>query len=105
MTLGRERVVLLVLWALAALACLLGAAAPVPLEPGTSPAGQLLDLVRVLSTTALAIVLLLGPGILWRAGSRRRVGLAFLPLPGLFLLVATAGLAWALAGSVEPRVV
>jgi hypothetical protein len=95
---------MLVLWALAALGCLLGAVAPVPDEPGTGNAGELLDLLRILSTTALAIVLLLGPGILWRAGSRRRVGLAFLPLPGLFLLVATGGLAWALAGSVEPRV-
>jgi hypothetical protein len=96
---------MLALWGLAALGCLLGALAPVPDEPGTGFPGQLLDLVRILSTVALAIVLLLGPGILWRAGSRRRVGLAFLPLPGLFGLVATAGLAWMLAGSVEPRVV
>lgn len=95
---------MLVLWALAALGCLLGAVNPVPDEPGPGTAGQVLNLVRILSTTALAIVLLLGPGILWRAGSRRRVGLAFLPLPGLFLLVATGGLAWALAGPVEPRV-
>lgn len=95
---------MLAVWALAALACLLGAVAPVPTEPGTGVAGQLLDLVRILSTTALAITLLLGPGILWRAASRRRVGLAFLPLPGLFLLVAAAGLAWVLADSVDPRV-
>ena len=105
MTVGRERVVLLALWALAALGCLLGAVAPVPDEPGTGTAGQLLNLLRILSTTALAVVLLLGPGVLWRAGSRRRVGLAFLPLPGLFLLVATGGLAWVLADSVEPSVV
>lgn len=32
---------------------------------------------------------LLGPGILWRAFSERRVSLAFLPLPGLALLIVT----------------
>jgi len=96
---------MLAVWALAALGCLLGAAAPAPLEPQAGVGVELLDLLRVLTATALAIALLLGPGILWRAASRRQVGLAFLPLPGLALLVATAGLAWALAGSVEPRVV
>jgi hypothetical protein len=102
---SRERAAMLAVWALAALACLLGAIAP-PNAGGHGGTGaQLLDLVRVASTAALAIALLLGPGILWRALSGRRVGLAFLPLPGMGLLVLTAGLAWLLSHSVEPRLV
>jgi hypothetical protein len=96
---------MLAIWALAALGCLLGATAPAPMEPQGGTAVRLLDLLRVLTAVALAVTLLLGPGILWRAGSRRRVGLAFLPLPGLFLLAATAGIAWLLADSAEPRIV
>src|SRR4051794_23023051 len=96
---------MLAVWALAALACLLGTADP-PSAGGHGGAGaQLFDLVRVLSTAALAVALLLGPGILWRSLSERRIGLAFLPLPGIGLLVLTAGLAWALSHSVEPRLV
>lgn len=89
-------------WAAAAVACLLGVLDPptVDLYPGLSR--ELLDLVRVLSTSALAIALLLGPGLLCRAAGRR-LRLALLPLPGLGLLALAAGLAWLAAGTVEPR--
>jgi len=102
---SRERAVLWAIWALALAGCVLGSAAAPPAGPHSG--GQhALDLIRVLTTTALAIALLLGPGLLWRAfGGGRRPSLALLPLPGLALLVATGGLAWALAGSAEPRVV
>lgn len=102
---GGERGTMLSLLALAALACGLGLLAePAPGPHGDTPE-QALDLLRVLSTAALAVTLLFGPGIAWRALSPARsgAGLAFLPLPGLGLLAATGGLAWALAGSVEPR--
>lgn len=101
---GRERATMLSLLALAGLACLLGLLA----EPSALPQGtgeQALDLLRVVSTAALAVTLLLGPGIAWRALARREASLAFLPLPGLGLLAATGGLAWVLAGAVEPRLV
>jgi hypothetical protein len=91
------------IWALAALACILGLAARPPLDYA-GKTEQVLSLVRVVATTGLAITLLLGPGLLWRAGSGRFQGLAFLPLPGLALLIATGTLAWALAGVLEPRV-
>lgn len=87
-------------WAMASLACLLGVVDPPSQGSHASHGQELVDLVRVVCTTALAIALLLGPGILLRGASRRQVGLAFLPLPGLLLLVATAGLAWAVANSV-----
>jgi hypothetical protein len=89
-------------WAAAALACLLGALDPpeANLTPGLGR--ELLDLVRVLTTACLAITLLLGPGLLWRA-TGRSLRLAFLPLPGLALLAATAGLAWWLADTVDPQ--
>lgn len=90
--------------ALAALACVLGLAAFPSEGAHDSAAQQMLDLVRVLSTLALTISLLLGPGIVLRATSRRLrgTGLAFLPLPGLAVLVLAGGLAWALAGEVDP---
>lgn len=95
---------MLSLLALAGIACLLGLLA----RPSAAPhaaAEQALDLLRAISTAALAVSLLLGPGIAWRALTRREASLAFLPLPGLGLLAATGGLAWALAGTVEPRLV
>jgi hypothetical protein len=100
----RERAAMLTVLALAALGCLLGAADP-PSTVTPTPANEALDLVRVAATTALAIALLLGPGVLWRLLGERRVGLAYLPLPGLALLIVTAILAWLLAGDVDPRVV
>lgn len=89
-------------WGAAAVACLLGVLDPpqADLTPGFD--SEALDLVRVLTTTALAIVLLLGPGLLWRAMGRS-LRLAFLPLPGLALLALTAGLAWVLADEVDPQ--
>lgn len=68
---------------------------------------QALDLLHVLGTVALALSLLLGPGVVWRAlGDReRRPSLGFLALPGLLLLNALGGLAWALAGAAGPRAV
>jgi hypothetical protein len=93
------------LWGLAALACILCLAAPPPAVLHGQRGEQVLDLIRVAATASLAVTLLFGPGVLWRAASGRRVGLAFLPLPGLALLALTGGIAWALADSVEPRLV
>lgn len=91
--------------ALAAVGCLLGAAdAPTTIATPTL-SNQALDLVRVGCTTALAIALLFGPGVLWRLSGSRRIRLAYVPLPGLALLIATAILAWLLAGSVDPRLI
>lgn len=104
LTLSRERWSMLAILAAAALACLLGASDPVSATDhglGT----ELLDLIRVACTSALAIALLLGPGILWRLLTDRDIGLGFMPLPGFGLLAAIGGLAWLLAGTVEPRVV
>ncbi len=103
MAIQRERAVMLGLLAAAALACLLGVASP-PAEDSHATFGrELVDLVRVASTAALAITLLLGPGILWRALSEREIGLGFLPLPGFALLIATGALAWLLGDALEPR--
>lgn len=101
---SRERGTMLGVWVAAAVACLLGVLDPpeASLDPGLGR--ELLDLLRVLTTAALAIALLLGPGLLCRAAGRR-LRLAFLPLPGLALLAAVAGLAWLVAATVEPRVV
>lgn len=86
------------LWSLAVLACLLGLAQPPEAQETSSQ--QLIDLVRVLSTAALAMALILGPGIVLRdLADRRDVSLGFLPLPGIALLIAIGGLAWALAGT------
>lgn len=96
---------MLAVLALAALGCLLGLLA----EPSQGIHGgireQLLDLLHLLGTTALALSLLLGPGILWRAlgDPHRAPSLGFLFLPGLGMLIAIGGLAWALAGNADPR--
>lgn len=96
---------MLSLLALAALACVLGLLAQPAAGPHEGGATQALDLLRAVATAALVVTLLLGPGIAWRAlgPGRAGVGLAFLPLPGLGLLIVTGGLAWALAGAVDPR--
>jgi hypothetical protein len=102
----RERAAMLGVCVLALLACVLGATAPPSAHPHESPGQQALDMVRVVSTAALAATLILGPGIVWRARRGwRRVDLGFVPLPGLALLAVTGGLAWALAGEVAPRLV
>jgi len=106
-TLERERIVLLSVLALAAFGCAMGLAA----EPAAGVHGgvreQALDLLHVLGTVALALSLLLGPGVAWRALSENRgaLGIGFLFLPGFALLAALGVLAWALAGSADPRAV
>lgn len=102
-SLSAERKTMLAILAVAGLGCALGLSAP-PAAPHGG-AGQALDLLRVLTTAALVVALLLGPGVAWRALDPHRadVGLGFLPLPGLGLLIATGGLAWALAGAADPR--
>lgn len=95
----REWTAMLVLWSLAALAVVLGLVRPT--EAQESVAAELLALVRVFSATALALVLVLGPGIVLRdMTGRRDVSLGFLPLPGIALLVTIGGCAWLLASSV-----
>jgi hypothetical protein len=97
---------MLALWALAVLACIFGVVAKPPLEPNMGHTRQIVDLVQVTCTTALVLVLLLGPGIVWRSlAGRRDVGLGFLPLPGIVLLVLAGGLAWVLAKPVGAHVV
>lgn len=96
---------MLAVLALAAVGLLLGMIEP----PATGVHGgrgeQLLDLVRTAGTAALAIAVLLGPGIIWKAAAApgRPVGLAFIALPGLLLLFAIGLLAWLLGGSLAPR--
>lgn len=99
------RAALIGIWSAAAVGCLLGGFAPPGEELAPGSGREALDLVRVLCTTALALTLLLGPGLLWRATFERPLRLAFLPLPGLALLVLTACLAWLLAPEVDPQLV
>jgi hypothetical protein len=95
----REWLVMLVLWVLAVFACALGLIEPDEIQEGLKQ--QALDVVRVISTTALAVVLVLGPGIVLRdLTGRRNVALGFLPIPGIALLLAIGALAWALAGPI-----
>jgi hypothetical protein len=102
----RERAVLLCVLALATIGCGFNLIAePSPgLQATKHEKG--LALLHVLCTTALVLALMLGPGVLWRAlGEGRRPSLGFLPLPGLGLLMAIGGLAWACSNVVEPRIV
>ncbi len=97
---------MLAVLALALASCGLGLLA----EPTAAPhhlREQALDLVRVLCTIALALSLLLGPGVAWRALSPadRPLSLGFLPLPGLALMIGGGSIAWALAASIDPRTV
>lgn len=91
------------LWGLAALGCLLGAAAAPSDGAAASPGAELVDLLRTLCTAALVVTLMFGPGVLWRCGGGRPIGLGFLALPGLALLAAIGGLAWLFADAVDPR--
>lgn len=95
---------MLVVWVFAAGACLLNIAAAPRMGVSGGPGQAVVELVRVAAATGLAITLVLGPGLLWRALSDRCIGLGFLALPGLAILATAGGLAWALGGSVEPRV-
>jgi hypothetical protein len=98
-----ERAVMLTFLALAGVGCLLGAFDQ-PGPPVATLHTEVANLVRVGCTTALALTLLLGPGILVRIYGPR-IGLAYVPLPGLGLLIAVALLAWVAASSASPRVV
>jgi hypothetical protein len=94
---------MLALVALGAVGALLGLLHPP--SAGTPGEGeQALDVVRAVTTVALAVALLFGPGIAWRALSlpERPGSLAFLFLPGFALLALVGGLAWALAGEIAP---
>lgn len=91
------------LWVASALACLLGALDPPTFASHPSLGHQFGDVVRVLTTAALVITLLLGPGILLRKFSGRSFGLGFIPLPGLVLLILTGILAWVLAPGLGAR--
>jgi hypothetical protein len=102
-----ERIAMLGLFALGLIGCLLGIADP----PATGLHGghleQILDLVRLGCTIALAVGLLLGPGAVIRVLAAREepLGLAFVPLPGLVLMSAAGGLAWMLGGVADPRAI
>jgi len=100
---GAEKATMLALCALAALGCLLGIFDPPSLGSHATHKQEAMDLLRVLTTTALAIVLLLGPGAAWRALGTRRISLAVVPLPGLALLALTGLAAWLLAGTVDVK--
>jgi hypothetical protein len=98
-----EQGIMLAIWALAAIGCLLGIADPPSTGSHATKGQELMDLIRVATTTALAIALLLGPGTVWRALSKRRIALVVVPLPGLALLVLTGLAAWLLADSVDVK--
>jgi len=103
--LNRERTALSAVVALALAGCALGLIG-VPAGPHHT-GEQALDLVRVVCTLALALALLLGPGVAWRAlgPAARPLSLGFLPLPGLVMMIGAGGLAWALANRIDPRTV
>lgn len=104
MPISRERAALLALWGLAALSCLLGVVARTSLAYDTGSGEQLLDLLRSVCATALAVTLLLGPGLLWRASDGSQTpSLGFLALPGMALLIAAGAAAWVLSNAIEPR--
>jgi len=104
---NREWATMLGLWELAALGCFLGVAFKPSASVHVGTGLQILDLVRVFATTALAIVLVLGPGLALRTHLRRHIEIGFVPLPGLALLVLTGSVAWGVgrAGWVHPRAV
>ncbi len=89
---------MLAIWSLAALSCLLGAVAAPSDTPGVGTGRELIDLLRILCTTALAVTLLIGPGLLWRSLSEKRMRLGFVPLIGVAVLVGAGGVIWVLAG-------
>jgi hypothetical protein len=94
---------MLALLVLAGIGCLLGAFNQ-PGPPNPTLRTEIGDLIRVATSTALAIVLLFGPGVLWRIYGRR-IGLAYVPLPGMALLIVVAIFVWIISASVSPRAV
>jgi hypothetical protein len=93
-----EKAVLLAFWAAAAFACLLGLVHAPSTGVAPNTGREVGDLVRVVCTTALVITLLLGPGLLWRPLTERKIGLGFVPLPGFAILAVAGGLVWVLVG-------
>jgi hypothetical protein len=91
-----EKAVLLAFWALAALGCVIGLVHPPSSSIEPSTRREIGDLVRIVCTTALVITLLLGPGLLWRPLTERKIGLGFVPLPGFAILAVAGGLVWVL---------
>jgi hypothetical protein len=102
-----ERLVILALFALGVVGAVLGLLDPPPEGLHGTHIEQVLDLVRLGTTVALVLGLLLGPGTAVRvlAERERPLGLAFLPLPGLVLMAVAGGLAWAFGGGADPRAV
>jgi len=103
LTVTGERAALLGVLVLGGIACILGAADPPSGTAHVTAASQATDVIRVVTTTALAVALLLGPGVVTRALGWRRLRLGFIALPGLAILATTAGLAWVMAGSLGSR--
>ena len=103
---GDEFLVLSAVWCLAAAGCVLGAIHPS--DAGLGAGRQVVDLARLVTTLAMTVVFILGPGLAWRAvrpGSLSQLG--FLPLVGMGVLLVTGGAAWGvgLAGWPHPRIV
>jgi len=94
---------MLALLLLAGVGCLLGAFHQ-PGPPNPTVRTEVGDLARVACTTALAVVLLFGPGVLVRLYGPR-IGLAYVPLPGMALLIVAAIFVWLLSASVSPRAI
>lgn len=82
----------------AAAACLLGLAKPPTTATHTTSKQQELDILRLITTTALAITMVLGPGITVRALTGRAIRLAFLPLFGIGVLAVAGSFAWCMHG-------
>ncbi|MFL5673929.1 MAG: ArnT family glycosyltransferase, partial [Chloroflexota bacterium] len=101
--LAGERIAMLAVLALALAGCALGRLVPPPPAPH-HVIQQAVDLVRIVCTLALAVSLLLGPGVAWRAlgPADRPLGLGFVPLPGLLMLAAGGAVAWALGDVIDP---
>lgn len=90
---------------LALVGCLLGLVDPVSASVAQSGVRQVGSLVRIATTACLVVVVMLGPGLVWRKCRKPALDLGWVPLPGLGLLCLAGGLAWALAAWVPPRIV
>ena len=104
---GRERKTALGFVSAALLGCLIGGVWR-PSGGLHQGAGlQVVGLVRIATTLALAVVVVLGPGLALRARRGGVWGLGFVVLPGLGLLAATGLVAWlaGLAGAPHATVV
>lgn len=103
---NRERTALLAIWVLAVLGWLLGLVFAPVADTHPDAFQQVLALIRTVTTAALSVVLIFGPGVAIRARHPDRLRqIGFLALPGLAVLTVTACVAWILARSVDPRAV